>query len=447
MGQKMNCDCETCKNNKNFKVPKELINDFLYGKVAIFAGSGISTESKNVLKFTFYEEIASEIDQIDSSLTFPDLMEEYCKLPNGRLMLFEKIRSRFRNISSFPQLEGAATRFHREIATLYPIQNIVTTNWDTYFEEYCDASPFVADGDLAFWNNSERKVLKIHGSINNYGSIIATKSDYEKCSKSLDKGIIGSILKTILATQTVVFIGYSLSDFDFINIYNFVLKQMKGLHKQAYIVTPFGNNPEKYKKLGLIPIITDGTYFISQIKKHAIHEKIIQSDELYDNAAALLSIVFKEHEKMCKEISFSENPQLIYTACYQDGMIHALERALQCRNSGEYSHSCRVRSVVDSYFKIQKEKLKKKKYDDVAYIEGYINALIFIQLENDENESFLPPLYFAFGIKEDLMNYERFLEILPDLPKKHKTAYKLADKKIKSLKNKDGIEFHHPPWL
>jgi len=133
MGQKMNCDCETCKNNKNFKVPKELINDFLYGKVAIFAGSGISTESKNVLKFTFYEEIASEIDQIDSSLTFPDLMEEYCKLPNGRLMLFEKIRSRFRNISSFPQLEGAATRFHREIATLYPIQNIVTTNWDTYF--------------------------------------------------------------------------------------------------------------------------------------------------------------------------------------------------------------------------------------------------------------------------------------------------------------------------
>ena len=272
---KSNCDCAVCKDEHDFEVSHDLFQDFMHGNVALFAGSGISTESRNVLKFTFYEDIAAEIDKLNSSLSFPEIMEEYCQLPNGRIKLLEKIKHRFSHIRSFPELERVATKFHRELATFFPQKTIVTTNWDIYFEEYCDATPFVTDEDLAFWNNSGTRVLKIHGTINNYGSIVATTSDYKKCESDLEKGILGGILKTILATQTIVFVGYSLSDFDFINIYNFVKDQMKGLHKQAYIVTPFDHDNDKFKKMGLTPIITDGTYFISQIKQHAINEGVI----------------------------------------------------------------------------------------------------------------------------------------------------------------------------
>ena len=62
--------------------------------------------------------------------------------------------------------------------------------------------------DFAFWDLPERKVLKIHGSINNIGSIIVTAEDYGKCLRRLRGNIIGSYLKLLLATKTVVFIGY-----------------------------------------------------------------------------------------------------------------------------------------------------------------------------------------------------------------------------------------------
>ena len=425
----------------------DLLQDFMHGRVAIFAGAGVSTESRNVLKFTFFEDVASEIDKLSSSLSFPQLMEEYCQLPNGRIKLIEKIKHRFSHIRSFPELERVATQFHRELATFYPQTTIVTTNWDTYFEEYCDATPFVTDEDLAFWNNSGRKVLKIHGTINNYGSIIATTSDYKKCESKLEKGILGGILKTTLATQTIVFVGYSLSDFDFINIYNFVKKQMKGLHKQAYIVTPFDKDKTKFEEMGLIPITTDGTYFISQIKQHAINHGNLVSDRIYEDASLLLNLLYEEHENLYDNISCFEHPQVIYTSSYQDGMMHALERAIQLRSSGEYSHRCKVRGAIDPYLKIQKEKLKNKAYEDVAYIEGYINALTFLLFDDEEREEIIPPLYFAFGIKENLMSFEDFEEFLPLLREKHKASYNRASKTVKALKSTGGIVFHHPPWL
>lgn len=105
-------------------------------------------------------------------------------------------------------MERAATKFHRELAELYFIKTIITTNRDAYFEECCAATPITTPEDYIFWNENERCVLKIHGSINNLGSIIATEDDYTKCTESLEKGIIGSTLKTIMARCTVVFIGF-----------------------------------------------------------------------------------------------------------------------------------------------------------------------------------------------------------------------------------------------
>lgn len=443
----VNCDCEICKHFHEFELHHDLIESFLRGDVAIFAGAGISTESRRVLKNTFYEEVAGENGKINSNLSFPDLMQEYCEQPNGRFKLLQKIENRFNHIFSFPELEHSATLFHKELATFFPQKTIVTTNWDTYFEKYCGATPFVTDKDLVFWNEAKRKVLKIHGSINNYGSIVASTSDYKECEKSLDKGIIGSILKTILATQTVVFVGYSLSDFDFTNIYNFVQKQMEGLHKQAYVVTPFENEREKFIDLGLIPIITDGTFFMQKIKQYAVEKGIMLPDSTYDYAYELLEILYEEHEILHEKVNCHKHPQILYASSYQDGMIHALQRAIQLRSTGHYSHACNIRGVFDPYLEIQKERLKKKIYEDVAYIEGYTNSLIYLLLNEEERKEEFPPLYYAFGVKDELYTFEDFEAILSTLPKKHKASYNRTLKKVGTLESNEGVDFHHPPWL
>ncbi|GAC1418693.1 MAG: hypothetical protein NVSMB6_20680 [Burkholderiaceae bacterium] len=413
----------------------------------MFAGAGISTEARTVLKTTFYESVAVEIDESHFSSPFPELMEKYCQQPNGRFKLLRNIKDRFDHIDSFPELARSASRFHRELGTFFPIRNIITTNWDTYFERYCKATPFVTDPDLAFWEAADRRVLKIHGSVTNYGSIIATTGDYQECQERLSSGLIGGLLKTILATQTVIFIGYSLSDSDFSAIYEFVKQQMKSLHRQAYVVTPFIQDCEKFKAEGFIPIQTDGAYFLSQIKAHAVACGVMLEDEIFGSAFELLKTVFDEHTVLHESAKASDFPEVIYTASYQDGLMHALERAIEMRGSGRYSSRSRIIKAIHEYLKIKKEKLKHGIYEDVAYIEGYINGLTYLSMAGEERNSIRVPTYFLFGANADIYDIQGFFDELKRNPKIHKAAHKRAAALLKRLANPKSIEFHHPPWL
>ncbi len=184
----MNCDCEFCKFNFPVSLPKHLLDALMAGELAIFAGAGISTESPRVLKFTLYDEIVSALG-LNDGRPFPEVMQRFSDQPDGRIKLLSKIKDRLENIDSFPELNFIASRFHRELGTLFLIREIVTTNWDTYFERYCYATPFVTDPDVSLWGAASRKVLKLHGSVNNFGSIVATSNDYVECAERLNVGV------------------------------------------------------------------------------------------------------------------------------------------------------------------------------------------------------------------------------------------------------------------
>ena len=114
----------------------------------IFAGAGISTENKTYARTTFYEDICSEL-KMSEGLAFPKLMDAYCSQPDGRLKLLSRIKKRFDYFISFDEFYDAMTSFHRSISPLYMISDIVTTNWDDFFERECHFDPFVYDSDLA----------------------------------------------------------------------------------------------------------------------------------------------------------------------------------------------------------------------------------------------------------------------------------------------------------
>ena len=214
------CECEICKNDIDFNMPEEIVDAILNRNLVLFCGAGISTESKLVYPNTIYMDVLNEIEneldkEIDSSISFSSLMSLYIKtFANGRRKLLKKIKNKFDYINSFPQLLYNATMFHKEVSSNPYIETIVTTNWDTYFEEYCDCSPIINDADATLWDVFNRRVFKIHGSINNIGSIIATEKDYKRSYDNLSNGLIGDRLKTILTSNTVVFIGFSFGDED-----------------------------------------------------------------------------------------------------------------------------------------------------------------------------------------------------------------------------------------
>lgn len=64
----------------------------------------------------------------------------------------EEVVERFEYAESFPFIHRATTRFPRELATIGHIQTVITTNWDTSFEDFCHARPFVVDEDYAYYD-------------------------------------------------------------------------------------------------------------------------------------------------------------------------------------------------------------------------------------------------------------------------------------------------------
>lgn len=441
----MNCKCAICRDNKPFELPEEIAEAAMEENLVLFCGAGISTEGKKVLPYSFYSSIKDDLEIEDDTISFSSLMQRYCDRPNGRKKLLRKIRERFQYIHSFPELERQATEFHRELAEIYPIRTIITTNWDTYFEDYCGAIPITIPEDFAFWDISSRYVLKIHGSIQNLSSIIATASDYDKCFKELQNGIIGATLKTILATKTVVFIGFSFGDEDFAQIINYLRSEMGEIYPHVYIVTLDETLIDRLNYDNSTSIVTSGTFFLHKLKLALMDKGIIKNCTVYKMIDTILYKAEELHEKV-SGINLCKYPCAIYTLSYQDGVIHAFERFLQNYQTGEYNQPGLLRKIAGEYQELIEEVNEVGNYWDGAYYEGYTNGLVLIEAIEDDNDIINEfPFLFLPNAKRPLTTYNVFMDELIRVSKKNDKYSKYA-KEIVDRNVDEGIVFHHPPY-
>jgi hypothetical protein len=437
-------NCAIFGNFHYFEPPDHLIQQLTSGNVVIFAGAGVSTEVRTVFPFTFYDEIHTALGLGGKNKpSFPALMSMYCKKPDGRRKLLEALRRRLAYISAFPELFRLATRFHREISTLSYINTYITTNWDNYFETICGATPFVTADDFAFWNVKGRKVFKIHGSVSNYGSVVATNEDYRRAQNQLERGALGSALKLLLATKTIVYVGYSFSDYDFLSIQRYIARELREVAPTAYIVTIDRTVNARLQKLGLIPIFTDATCFIQVLKKHLQKDGHLLPDSQFDAIHRVLARVGQEHRRLFDHFCLKRTPEILFAAAYQDGLTHAFERMLAMAHTGEYSIRCEVTRQVEGYEKIRKDNLRRRRYDDVAYIHGYLNGLFYLLLDDRRRKAL--PFYFGFGMP-DTQTIGQYKKALARNRGGHKAATSLA----KLIVAKDlgaSEELHHRPFL
>lgn len=434
----MKCECAFCKNNKDFDIPSDIIEGLRNGNLVLFCGGGTSTEAKTVCPDSFYKTICYELGE-KPTYSFSKLMSIFCERPNGRRELIKRIRERFNYIKSFREIYDSATRFHRELCKLYMIDTIVTTNWDDYFEKECRAVPIVTEEDLALWDSSYRNVLKIHGSINSIGTIVATSEDYERCYNELSESLIGAKLKDVLATKTVVFIGYSFGDEDLNRILNFINNKMKSFTPHLYIVTIDENLDEKidYPKKSVIN--TDGTFFLHKLYNHSVEKGYIRPlegeqhiEEKYRELVATHSLI--------SEMDVKKYPSNLYTLLYQDGMIHAFERFLEMKNTGEYYRPGYIYTVVKSYESKIADYHEKKKYFDEMYFYGYSFGLTALLMKDDELNN-LP--FYCKSSDEYFVELDEYLENIHDDTNNEYSNYA---KKFVEENDFEGLVWHHTPF-
>lgn len=441
----MKCECSICKNNRSFELPDEILEAAIKGELVLFCGAGISTEGKDILPTSLYSTIQEELGVEDNSVSFSNLMQRYCERPNGRKKLLKKIRERFQYIHSFAELERQATQFHRELAEIHPIHTIITTNWDTYFEQYCGAVPITIPEDFAFWDEHSRFVLKIHGSIDNLSSVVATAEDYEKCYKQLQNGIIGATLKKILATQTVVFIGFSFGDEDFTQIMGYLRNEMGDLFPHIYTVTLDETLQERLNYRNCTSIITSGTFFLHQLKNVLIEKEAIRNCNTLPLIKTTLEAMERLHVKI-SEINSSEFPCVIYTLVYQDGVIHAWERFLQNYNTGEYNCPDYIGRISRSYSKLTADCHKDGNYWDMAYYEGYRNGVILIG-ECGMNPEVIQNFPFLF-LPDSKRNLDSLGIYMEELKRGSTSTSEYVSYAREIISEIAGTELivHHPPY-
>ena len=433
--------CFICRNNRPFDMPQAVVQACLKSDLVVFAGAGVSTESRIVLPWTLYSDAAATVGAPPEA-SFPAVMTAF-EAAEGRPELLLLAKKRLDYIEAFPDLRFRATRFHRSLGTLFYVDSIVTTNWDTYFETECGATPIVTPEDYAFWSLPGRKVFKLHGSMHNVGSIIATEADYEKCYESLREGVIGSTLKHMLATKTIVFMGYSFGDEDFSRIYGLIREQLGAMLRRPFIVT-LDEAFDAARFPGAAVITTDAAYFLEELKRALLAKTTcLLRDAQFDGIEDLLDEVQQEHLELFDHLPMKKYPMIVYSAAYQDGLMHALERILIMRGSGTYSHICDVTRMARLYVDMRRVALRRRRYWDVAYIEGYINGMIF--LLSDEPERWAVPVFFVPGEDDAISSRSKLKKVVKRGESVHKTAFREATRIAESWE--EGIVPHHPAVL
>jgi NAD-dependent SIR2 family protein deacetylase len=231
---------------------------------------GSSAPTVQSLKAILYDNYSTIINQNREDLKLVNL-DELTQRIIYRDSFHEKNRNELLDgLKQYFVFTSAKHPLQTIVSQIPYIDQIITTNYDNLFElAYESRINVIYNNDSYTKNkNSENSNLfKIHGDFSDYSSIVLSKNDYANFIANNDRNLIIGKIKEILATKTVIFIGFSFEDMDINGILNWILEVIgKNTH---YIIIP--NAPthkvEFLKSKGINYINMTAESFINDISK------------------------------------------------------------------------------------------------------------------------------------------------------------------------------------
>ena len=273
---------------------KLIFNAIESGKCLAFLGAGACTEYKDQNDETvpglptglkLAEVLASECEYTTNgkSHDLPNIAEYFIYTQNGDREKLARIIQREIAI-------GCPSRpIHTVLAQLYPIKVIITSNYDTLLETEINKFGRILTKNVYKRNGSqnahfqgtiffeERDIIlhKMHGTIEEPDSMVITQSDYIRYLSNLndpDRGMPDYFWKIIIPQFTLLFLGYSLDDWNFRVIWEGVLSKHHalGIHKISYALVKDSDHFKKsYWEARKIKILNlDLTEFAVKLAEH-----------------------------------------------------------------------------------------------------------------------------------------------------------------------------------
>ena len=207
--------------------------------------------------------------------------------------------------TTFPKCKSSRDAAVTDLVRL-PFRHVLTTNYDdvleqTHFETFGQpAHPldwsdegalrdFIWQvGDRVANQASDRRYLHIHGSIEDPKSIVLTDRDYTE--RYLGSDATARKLFAIFATQRLVFVGFGLSDPDFMEILRIVKHTMGPGEARHFAIVPVAPTDDVLfirrrleKKFGITPVFYEESVDHAGLAK-VLREVRLQVEERADGA-------------------------------------------------------------------------------------------------------------------------------------------------------------------
>jgi thiamin-phosphate kinase len=211
-------------------VPAMLIDEIKHGNCVLFVGAGLSRGSGLPGWDELVQPLANEINVPEGT----DLLKamQFYENKRGRRALISRILEATDTTHTVP------SRNHHLLAQL-PIDIWVTTNFDNLLERTLEAAQrrrrvVVYDQDLPYTSADHVTLIKMHGDQGRADSIVVTESDYATYFKK--HNLVKTKLSNLIAEKTFLFIGYSINDPDFNQIYAEIAFELQEHGHRAYAI-------------------------------------------------------------------------------------------------------------------------------------------------------------------------------------------------------------------
>lgn len=218
--------------------PKPVLDDLVAGKWLPVIGAGMSMNAvvpsgkKMPLWAALGKELTDELSDF-ASTSILDGISAY-QHEFGRARLIERLSDILFVKEAQP---GVA---HKEFCTI-PFDIVCTTNCDFLLERQYDLTPRyvypVVDEEQLSINtgNAGTLLLKLHGDLRHPNRLIVTEADYDGFLANFP--LLATYLSNQLITKTAVFVGYSLDDPDFRQLWHVVTQRLGRTRRMAYTIS------------------------------------------------------------------------------------------------------------------------------------------------------------------------------------------------------------------
>jgi len=311
-------------------IPETLLDDIKNGECVLFLGAGASTEGSSYFGKSLVDILAEKCKYPPSSAkNLPKVAQYFCDVMDGGFKgrLLREIREYLDQYMEIAEAYRSATMVHELVAKIGFFQIIVTTNWDVFMERELNILPLVRDADLVYWNSNKRQIIKLHGCISQPETIVVTEDDYRDFQKKRVDCPISNKLKDLMATKTLLFLGYSLKDESFQILQENVLSRMGKLARTSYAVLPQPTKAlvEKWKKKGIRIIPGNALAFLRDLHSFFVKEWIYFDNDFLFTLSELDNQLAKTHFSTSAGKLHESDPIGLLSAMYQDGLKHELD--------------------------------------------------------------------------------------------------------------------------